>query len=93
MISAEQVEIETKYEGYLRIAEQRLARSRREEGIRIPDQFDYGSIRSLRNEARTKLSGIRPHSLGQAGRIPGITPADIQVLAVFVERARHCVSE
>jgi tRNA uridine 5-carboxymethylaminomethyl modification enzyme len=86
---AEQVEIEVKYEGYLRIAADRMERTRRDEETPIPDGFDYAALVPLRNEARSKLHTIRPRTLGQAGRIPGITPADVQLLAIFVARARR----
>ena len=86
---AEQVEIGIKYEGYLELARQRLERAREEEATLIPEGFAYEEVTGLRNEAKAKLSAIRPRSLGQAARVPGITPADLQVLAIFVARARR----
>lgn len=80
----EQVEILVKYEGYIE-AEKR--RAEREHGLRdrrIPGGLDYWGIKSLRHEAREKLSRVRPENLGQAARIPGVSPADIAVLSVLI---------
>jgi tRNA uridine 5-carboxymethylaminomethyl modification enzyme len=59
------------------------------ESKRIPDSFDYDLVPSLRNEARQKLSKIRPATLGQASRISGVSPADISILMVWLKRAAH----
>jgi tRNA uridine 5-carboxymethylaminomethyl modification enzyme len=85
---AEQVEIDVKYSGYLRIAEERRLRTLEDEEVEIPADLDYDELSSLRLEARAKLCAIRPRTIGQAGRIPGLTPADLQVLAICVTRAR-----
>ncbi len=87
--AVEQVEIETKYGGYIRQQQIEVDRLRRLEAKRIPDGFDYDSIASLRYEARQKLNRFRPVTLGQASRIDGVTPADIAILIVYLERARH----
>ena len=86
--TAEQVEIECKYEGYIRKQRAQLARMARLEERRIPPSFDYDAIPSLRYEARQKLNALRPQTLGQASRIDGVTPADCAILMVHLERAR-----
>jgi tRNA uridine 5-carboxymethylaminomethyl modification enzyme len=82
----EQVEIEIKYEGYFQRQRDQVERFRRMERKRIPDTFDYETISSLSKEAREKLSRIRPDSLGQAARISGVSPADISILTVLLEK-------
>ena len=82
----EQVEIHTKYKGYIE-RELRLAeRTKKMEGVRIPLSVDFMAINALRYEAREKLTRIRPESLGQASRISGINPADIAVLSVILRK-------
>jgi tRNA uridine 5-carboxymethylaminomethyl modification enzyme len=81
---AEQVEIGLKYEGYIARQANEVAKFRRLEGKIIPDQFNYGKLKHLRNEAREKLERIRPSSIGQASRIAGVTPVDIQLLLVHL---------
>lgn len=85
---AEQVVYDTKYEGYISRQEVHVARQRRLAEKRIPDQFDYAKIQHLRTEAREKLTRIRPVSLAQAGRISGITPADVALLMIHLEGRR-----
>jgi tRNA uridine 5-carboxymethylaminomethyl modification enzyme len=80
-----QVEIEAKYAGYLARQERQIARARQMEDRPIPDDVDYDRVPHLRNEAREKLARVRPRSLGQAGRIAGIGPADQAVLMVYLE--------
>ena len=82
----EQVETDLRYEGYIRRQEESVARTRGLEGRLIPAGIDYAGIRGLRTEARQKLATIAPANLGQASRISGVTPADIALLAVWVER-------
>ena len=83
---AGQIETDIRYAGYLKVEQQRIER-RREHGERpIPEGFDYGRILHLRAEAREKLERIRPRTLGQAGRVSGITPADLALLLVHLER-------
>ncbi len=82
---AEQVVYDVKYSGYIARQEVQIARQRRLADRRIPEQFDYAQITHLRTEAREKLSKIRPVSLAQAGRISGITPADVALLMVHLE--------
>ncbi len=80
----EKVQIEIKYEGYIERQSKQVEEMRRLESKRIPEDIDYGSIRGLRLEAREKLGKIRPDSVGRAGRISGVSPADIAVLLVYL---------
>ncbi|MBI2931548.1 MAG: tRNA uridine-5-carboxymethylaminomethyl(34) synthesis enzyme MnmG [Planctomycetes bacterium] len=80
----EQVEIELKYEGYIVRQNEDAERFRRMEGKAIPASFDFSRVKHLCHEAREKLARVRPTSLGQAARIAGVTPADIQVLMVHL---------
>ncbi len=80
----EKVQIEIKYEGYIERQSKQVEEMRRLESKRIPEDIDYGSIRGLRLEAREKLSKIRPDSVGRAGRISGVSPADIAVLLIYL---------
>ena len=81
----QQVNISIKYEGYIRRQEQQVRQFKKLEQRKIPDTIDYDDIKSLRIEARQKLSRIRPSSLGQASRISGVSPADISVLLIYLE--------
>jgi tRNA uridine 5-carboxymethylaminomethyl modification enzyme len=85
---ATQVTIQAAYEGYLQQQQRQVERARRLEGESLPADLPYAEIRNLRIEAREKLSRFRPATLGQAGRIAGVTPADIAVLMVWVRRRR-----
>ena len=90
----EQVEITVKYAGYIERQQAQVARHRRLEGRPIPEAFDYDSLRALSYEGREKMKRVRPASIGQASRIPGLTPADIAVLMVALEqRRRSALSE
>ncbi len=82
--SAEQVEIEVKYEGYIRRGLRDVEEQKRLEERLLPDNLDYLSIPLLRVEARQKLQAIRPRTLGQAGRISGVSPADVGGLIVWL---------
>ncbi len=86
--SAQQVEIETKYEGYIKKQEGEVTRMARLEVKHIPRGFDYDGIAGLRHEARHKLIQLQPVTLGQASRIDGVTPADVSILMVHLERRR-----
>ncbi|MBI4713123.1 MAG: tRNA uridine-5-carboxymethylaminomethyl(34) synthesis enzyme MnmG [Planctomycetes bacterium] len=81
----EQVEIEVKYEGYIKRQVEQIARAGKMEDYRLSDGIDYTKIKHLSNEAKGKLNKFRPISLGQAGRIAGVTPADISVLMVYLK--------
>ena len=85
----EEVEITARYDGYIRKQEEQIARMERLESRRIPAEFDYAAVTSLRLEAAEKLSAVRPRSIGQASRISGVSPADISVLLVYLEWARR----
>ena len=80
----EEVEIQIKYAGYLLRQERQVEEFKKEEARLLPPDLDYDSIRGLRLEARQKLSQIRPLSIGQAGRISGVSPADIAVLLIYL---------
>ena len=82
----ESVEIELKYEGYLDRQEEQVQRFHNLEKKYIPENFDYDAIAALRNEAIEKFTRIRPRSLGQASRIPGISPADISLLMIMLKK-------
>jgi tRNA uridine 5-carboxymethylaminomethyl modification enzyme len=84
---ARQLEIRIKYEGYIARQDRQIERFAQMESKLIPASVDYRSVIGLRNEARQKLSKFTPRSLGQALRISGITPADVTVLAIHLERA------
>ena len=85
----EQVNIRIKYEGYIQKQNQQVEHFKRLEKKLIPDDFDYQALGGLRLEARQKLSRIRPANIGQAGRISGVSPADISVLLVYLEKTRE----
>ena len=82
----ESCEIQIKYAGYIKREQQEAAKLQRLEQIRIPENFNYEEVQSLSTEARQKLSRIRPHSIGEAQRIPGVSPNDISVLLVLMGR-------
>jgi tRNA uridine 5-carboxymethylaminomethyl modification enzyme len=82
----EEVEIQLKYAGYLSRQEKQVAEFKKEESRLLPENLDYNAIAGLRLEARQKLSEIRPMSIGQAGRISGVSPADIAVLLIYLEQ-------
>ena len=86
---AEQIEIETKYAGYLNRQRDEIARAQRNETTAIPDAFDYAQVHGLSAEALQKLQRVCPQTVGQAQRIPGMTPAAISLLLVHLERARR----
>ena len=82
----EEVEIQLKYAGYLARQEKQVAEFQKEESRSLPENVDYHTIPGLRLEAQEKLSAIRPMSIGQAGRISGVSPADIAVLLIWLEQ-------
>ncbi len=83
-----QVEVMCKYEGYIRRQEAEVKKFRNLEKILIPDDFSYDDIPGLSNEIREKLKAIRPRSLGQASRIPGMTPAALSILMIFLKKRK-----
>ena len=80
------IETNFKYEGHLGRQQTQIDRMARHEGRRLPEALDYASIRGLKKEAQVRFTEIRPSTMGQAGRIPGITPADLAILMVWLEK-------
>jgi tRNA uridine 5-carboxymethylaminomethyl modification enzyme len=87
--AGEQVEIRTKYEGYIRRQAEQAERFKKTEDKKIPEDFPYSNINGLSKEIVEKLEGVKPLNLGQAGRIPGVTPAAVSLLIVALERHRR----
>jgi len=85
----EQVEIQTKYEGYIDRQQTQVEQHRRLEGMAIPEDIDYDAIPGLSNEGKEKFKRVRPVSIGQASRIAGVTPVDVSVLLVYLEQRRR----
>ncbi len=84
----EQVEIQIKYDGYIQRQQRQIHQFKRLENFQIPDTFDYTNVHGLKTEAREKLAKIRPASIGQASRLPGVSPADISILTVMLHQQR-----
>ena len=84
---SEQLEIQVRYSGYLGRQQEDIERRRRHEGMPIPEDFEYGRVRGLSSEVREKLERVKPDTIGQASRIPGITPAAVSLLLVHLKRA------
>ncbi|HEY9033737.1 MAG TPA: tRNA uridine-5-carboxymethylaminomethyl(34) synthesis enzyme MnmG, partial [Pseudomonadales bacterium] len=82
----EQVEIQGKYEGYIARQQEEIDRFRRYENTPIGDSIDYSSIEGLSNEVKQKLADARPETLGRASRVPGVTPAAISLLLVYMKK-------
>ena len=83
---AEQIEVQAKYHGYIERQEQDIARNKRDENTRFPDNADFLSVSGLSTEVAQKLSAQRPDTLGQASRIPGVTPAAVSLLRVYLKK-------
>jgi tRNA uridine 5-carboxymethylaminomethyl modification enzyme len=81
-----QVEVQAKYSGYLQRQSEEIERQQRHEDMPLPADLDYGSVGGLSNEARQRLSEVRPETLGQAARIPGLTPAAVSLLMVHLKK-------
>ena len=86
---AEQVEIQAKYAGYIERQHEEIARQRRHEALSLPVDLDYAQVRGLSREVCEKLQRHRPATLGQAGRVPGVTPAAVSLLLIYLKRTRH----
>jgi len=85
----EEVEIEIKYEGYINKQLKQIEQFKKLESKKIPEWVDYKKINGLSNEAKEKLSKIKPNSIGQASRISGVSPADISVLLIYLEQVKR----
>ena len=83
---SEQVEILTKYDGYLKRQEYQIEQASKLDKFKIPEDLDYSKIEHISSESKDKLNKIRPKTLAQASRIGGVKPADISVLMVMLER-------
>jgi tRNA uridine 5-carboxymethylaminomethyl modification enzyme len=81
-----QVDVEAKYSGYLKRQNDEIDRQRRNEELRLPENIDYGDVGGLSNEVRQRLRDVRPETLGQAARIPGLTPAAVSLLLVHLKK-------
>ncbi len=84
----EQVEIQIKYEGYIKKALEKVEKLKRMEAKRIPEMIDYAAINGLATEAKQKLQKIQPETIAQASRISGVNPADISILMVYIEQGK-----
>lgn len=84
----EQVEIHTKYVGYIQKSEQQIERMRKMENKKIPEDIDYDDIHGIASEARDRLKEVRPLSVGQASRVSGVNPADVSILLVYIEQGK-----
>ena len=87
--TAEEVEIQVKYEGYIKLQEGQVEKFKKLEKKKIPNNINYSEIKGLRIEARQKLDKIKPLSIGQASRISGVSPADISVLHIYLEQQKY----
>jgi tRNA uridine 5-carboxymethylaminomethyl modification enzyme len=83
---AEQIEIQVKYQGYIDRQQDEIEKLKRQEHTRLPENFDYRSIPGLSNELKQKLSDNRPDSIGRASRLPGVTPAAISLVLVYLKK-------
>jgi tRNA uridine 5-carboxymethylaminomethyl modification enzyme len=83
--AARQVEIQTKYEGYIARQMSMVRKMARLESMAIPEDLDYSSLQSLSREVRDRFEDVRPTSLGQASRIPGVTPAAVSALMIYIK--------
>ena len=86
---SEQINISIKYEGYIKRQKEQVDQFLRMEGKKIPDDIDYSKVNNLRKEARQKLEDVRPVSLGQASRISGVSPADVNMLMLYLKYSAH----
>jgi len=82
-----QLEVAAKYAGYIERQEEEIARQRRNEETRLPEDLDYASVAGLSHEVRQKLAQSRPATVGQAGRVAGVTPAAVSILLVHLKKS------
>ena len=85
----EQININIKYDGYIRRQKQQVAQFKKMEGKKLDENFDYSTVKSLRKEAVQKLNLYKPANIGQASRISGVSPAEISVLMVHLEQMKY----
>ncbi|WP_188455403.1 tRNA uridine-5-carboxymethylaminomethyl(34) synthesis enzyme MnmG [Virgibacillus oceani] len=88
LVVKEQVEIQIKYEGYIKKANEQVERMLKMEDKKIPDNIDYDDISGIATEAREKLKKVRPLSVGQASRISGVNPSDVSILLIYIEQGK-----
>lgn len=86
---AQEVEIQVKYEGYIKMQEEQVEKFKKLEDKHLSDEINYDDIKGLRIEARQKLNKVKPQSIGQASRISGVSPADISVLLIYLEQQKR----
>ena len=84
----EEVEIQIKYEGYIKLQEAQVEKFKKLETKILPEDIDYEKLKGLSLEARQKLNKAKPHSIGQASRISGVSPADVSVLLVYLQQRK-----
>ncbi len=84
----DQLEVAAKYSGYIERQQEEIARHQRHEETRLPDNLDYAHVARLSNEVRQKLAQLRPATVGQAARVPGVTPAAVSILLVHLKKSR-----
>ena len=85
----EQVEIQIKYEGYIKLQEKQVEEFKKLEKKLLPENMDYNKVKGISLEARQKLNDYKPASVGQASRISGVSPADISVLLIYLEQHKN----
>ncbi len=83
-----QLDVAAKYSGYIERQEEEIARHRRNEETTLPADLDYAGVAGLSNEVRQKLAQLRPATVGQASRVPGVTPAAVSILLVHLKKSR-----
>ena len=85
----EEVEIQIKYEGYIKLQEEQVAKFKKLETKILPEDINYEELKGISLEARQKLNKFKPHSIGQASRISGVSPADVSVLLVYLQQKNN----
>ena len=86
---AQEVEIQVKYEGYIKMQEEQVKKFKKLEDKKLSENINYDEIKGLRIEARQKLNKVKPLSIGQASRISGVSPADVSVLLIYLEQQKR----
>ena len=85
----EEVEIQVKYEGYIKLQEAQVEKFKKLEEKILPEDMDYETIKGISLEGRQKLNKFKPHSIGQASRISGVSPADVSVLLITLQQLKN----